>query len=218
MTITINEKEYHLPLSWGEVTLEQYVRLYEVAKTEAGFTGLLAALLGLTEHELNNAPASAVNPELAIKLSWLVDSPPQIENKPSYLVLEERIFAIPENFNELLYGQILALQLLIAANSNGETINPACFAKVLAIVLCTNTDGEYTDKKADKLEPHCARLPFIQAMPLVNFFLSSLPVSASANGSNSSTRPATKKSGRVCRALKSLARTRLFAWLWKPNA
>lgn len=206
-----------IPKTWHEVSLAQYARLYDLATVEADVADLVAALLGIEKIELLSMPMAEFDAVLQQDYQWMNTPPPVLPEMPRVYVLDGVSYAVPTEFNNLAYGQILLFQMAISQNLAGDMVHPRVYPRLLATVLCTANKTPFDEDEVARLEPLCEAIPFVEAMPAINFFLRSLQPYVSASKSTYNITPAPTRLKRVWAGLISLGRTLALGWLWRPK-
>jgi hypothetical protein len=220
LPILLNQQLIDIPLSWNELTLAQYTRMYNATQSCNDTLAPIAALLKIDKHTLQSLPEDKLQSTVLKNLLWLNEPPPNItaEHCPKYLQIGDELHTIPQSFDGLKFGQVLLFQSVLSEHTDKETgaLKPAAYARLLAIVFSAQ-DGPINDAAIDQLEAQLQQTPFTEAMPVLNFFLSCWQ-----HLNNASTKPLTakappKKSRRELSALKNLGLTHWYAWLCRPK-
>lgn len=167
MVITIQNKQYNLPLAWEEVTVEQFVRFSKIEKED--LLTVAGAFLGIDVETLKQLPVKDFD-LLDYSLQWLAE-PIKLSELEDYLVVNGEPYFIPKDLNQLCFGQILEIEG--ALKVEGNNYSPECFADVLGIFLVDIKDGYSTDK-AKELAVKISQTPIVDVMPVVSFFSKAL--------------------------------------------
>lgn len=220
LPILLNQQLINVPLSWNELTLAQYTRMYSATLSGNDTLAPIAALLSINKQVLESLPEEKLSALLLKNLLWLNTMPvltPEI--KPAYLLIGDVLHAVPQNFEQLKFGQVLLFQSALSEHTDKETgtLHPKAYARLLSIVFSAQNDEPLNDKQMDKLEAQLNQIPFTEAMPVLNFFLSCWK-----HLNNASTKPLTTKaqpmrSRRIIDALKNSGLTHWYEWLCRPK-
>lgn len=218
LPLTINQKETTLPLSWNELTLAQYARLYNAVKEDKDTLGIMAALLDVDKQTLLDAPAGQIDATLFNNMQWINQLPTNLTAKycPKELSIGNKKYAIPQSFDTLKFGQVLLFQSAMgtALDATLNTINPSVYPQLLAIVFAVDETAVFDESLIGAMEDEARECLFVEAMPVLNFFLSCLANLNNARPARLSAKPALKKRRRALAALKNLVPTRWLGWLW----
>lgn len=174
LPLTINQKETTLPLSWNELTLAQYARLYNAVKEEKDTLGIMAALLDVDKQTLLDAPAGQIDATLFSNMQWINQLPTNLTAKycPKELNIGNKKYAIPQSFDALKFGQVLLFQsaMATALDATLNTINPGVYPQLLAIVFAADEKDVFDEAHIATIEEDAKECLFIEAMPVLNFF------------------------------------------------
>ncbi|UPT66913.1 MAG: hypothetical protein M0D57_21210 [Sphingobacteriales bacterium JAD_PAG50586_3] len=173
LPILLNQQLIDIPLSWNELTLAQYTRMYSATQSSNDYLAPIAALLQIDKHTLQSLPEDKLTALVLNNLLWL-NTPPlktTAEHCPKYLQLGDDLHTVPQNFDGLKFGQVLLFQSVLSEHTDKETgtLNPAAYARLLAIVFSAK-DEPINDSSIDQLEAQLQQIPFTEAMPVLNFF------------------------------------------------
>jgi hypothetical protein len=218
LPLTINQKETTLPLSWNELTLAQYARLYNAVKEEKDTLGIIAALLDVDKQTLLDAPAGQIDATLFNNIQWINQLPTNLtaEHCPKELSIGNKKYTVPQSFDNLKFGQVLLFQSAIASalDATLNTINPDVYPQLLAIVFAVDEAATFDENLIAALVEQAKQCPFVEAMPVLNFFLSCLASLNNAKPAHLNAKPAQKNRKRALAALKILMPTHWLGWLW----
>lgn len=220
LPILLNQQLINIPLSWNDLTLAQYTRMYNATQSSNDTLAPIAALLQIDKQMLQSLPEDKLHSTVLKNLLWLNEPPLKItaEHCPKYLQINDELHTIPQSFNGLKFGQVLLFQSVLSEHTDKETgaLNPAAYARLLAIVFSAQ-DEPINDKDIDQLEAQLQQTPFTEAMPVLNFFLSCWQHLNNANTKPLTAKAPPKKSRRVLSALKNSGLTHWYAWLCRPK-
>lgn len=160
--------EWNLPKGWNELTLKQFQdieRYYASKDKEFDARDVLEVFTAHSREEIDQLPIEFVE-KLLEALKWLSESP-DIGEPTHKIVVDGNEYHI--NFqNKLKTGEYCAVDTLLKSDKHN-------YAAMLAI-LCRK-EGEIYDSKFENevLEERIAmfeKIPMLDAMRVVNFFLS----------------------------------------------
>jgi hypothetical protein len=210
LPILLNQQLINVPLSWNELTLEQYTRMYSATLNGNDTLAPIAALLSINKQVLESLPEEKLSALLLKNLLWLNTMPLlTAETKPTYLLIGDVLHAVPQSFEQLKFGQVLLFQSVLSEHTDKETgtLHPKSYTRLLAIVFSAHNDEPLNDKQMDELEAQLNQTPFTEAMPVLNFFLSCWQHLNSASTKPLAAKARRKRSKRIIDALKNLGLT-----------
>lgn len=220
LPILLNQQLIDIPLSWNELTLAQYTCMYNATQSSNDYLAPIAALLNIDKQLLQSLPEDKLHSMLLKHLLWLNEPPLNItaEHCPKYLQINDLLHTIPQSFDGLKFGQVLLFQSALGEHTDKETgtLNPYAYARLLAIVFSAQ-DEPINDAAINQLEAQLQQIPFTEAMPVLNFFLTCWQHLNNANTKPLTAKPQPKKSRLVLSALKNLGLTHWYAWLCRPK-
>ncbi len=220
LPILLNQQLINVPLSWNELTLEQYTRMYSATLNGNDTLAPIAALLSINKEVLESLPEEKLSGILLKNLLWLNTMPVlTAENKPAYLLIGDVLQAVPQSFEQLKFGQVLLFQSVLSEHTDKETgtLHPKAYARLLAIVFSAQNDEPLNDKQMDELEAQLNQTPFTEAMPVLNFFLSCWQHLNNASTKPLAAKARRKRSRRIIDALKNSGLTHWYEWLCRPK-
>jgi hypothetical protein len=221
LPILLNQQLINIPLSWNELTLAQYTRMYNAPTDCNGYLEPIAALLTIDKHLLESLPEEKLTGIVLKNLLWLNALPDNLSAKhcPAYLQIADDLHPVPQSFEHLKFGQVLLFQSVLSEHTDKQTgaLNPKAYAKLLAIVFSAEDDEPMSDKRVDALEAQLQHTPLTEAMPVLNFFLSCWQHLNNANIPPLAAKAPPKKSRQALSVLKNSGLTRWYAWLCKPK-
>ena len=180
LTIDDEEKEFNIPESWDEVSVEQFCKLFsfnreELTPIELGVK-TLNIFIGVEEETL-----MMMNYDDFINLINIVDfTNSDIDSKYSDSVeIEGETYFIKDDFNQLTMGEVISIETLIEG-TNGNIF--AAMSKLLCIFLRKKKEngnlesfkGTFMDR-----ESIFKSLPVSQVYGLFVFFLGGVTLSGS---------------------------------------
>lgn len=159
--------EWKVPSDWNQITLKQFQeieRIYGEQDKKFDAREVLHILCNKTIDEVNQLPMEIAE-KIMEKLLFLQDTPNYGEPSPSITVNGEKYTV--NVMEKLKTGEYIAIDTILKSDKTN-------FAAILA-VLCRK-DGEIYDSKfeAETLDSRIEmfeKVPMLDAMPIVNFFL-----------------------------------------------
>lgn len=159
--------EWKVPSDWNQITLKQFQeieRIYAEKDKQFDAREVLHILCDKTIDEVNQLPMEIAE-KIMEKLLFLQDTPNYGEPSPSITVNGEKYTV--NVMEKLKTGEYIAIDTILKSDKTN-------FAAILA-VLCRK-DGEIYDSKfeAETLDSRIEmfeKVPMLDAMPIVNFFL-----------------------------------------------
>lgn len=179
----VDEKEWQMPESFEEMTLETFLRISDVQEKnsetifkELYIIKLLEALVGAESGDLDDITLEDLG-ELTKNLDYLNHNPKPKEIKE--VMIGEVTYIFPPNFNKLTAGEYISIKTLTEDKSVAETI-----LNLLAVILrpCeiyldkeTNTEKKkqikFDAENIDYRKKLFVKLPVLDVLWAVNFFL-----------------------------------------------
>lgn len=173
LPILLNQQLIDIPLSWNELTLAQYTRMYNATQSSNDYLAPIAALLNIDKQLLQSLPEDKLHSMLLKHLLWLNEPPLNTDKKhcPKYLQVGNNLLTVPQSFVGLKFGQVLLFQSVLSEHTDKETstLNPSAYARLLAIIFSAQ-DEPINDAAINQLEAQLQQIPFTEAMPVLNFF------------------------------------------------
>lgn len=159
--------EWKVPSDWNQITLKQFQeieRMYGEKEKKFDAREVLHILCNKTIDEVNQLPMEIAE-KIMEKLLFLQDAPNYGEPSPSITV--NGVKYTINVMEKLKTGEYIAIDTILKSDKTN-------FAAILA-VLCRK-DGEIYDSKfeAETLDSRIEmfeKVPMLDAMPIVNFFL-----------------------------------------------
>jgi hypothetical protein len=165
-----NEKDYSLPNTWEDLTVEVFIEVLKLEKTkdlyqfdELYVAKMIEILLGISEEELNDF-------DLDI-FSTLVQEVGFLQNVPTYenkkeIFIDEVKYVTPANFNKLSLGEYASIKTLTKDKPYEEQM-----LTILSIIV--RPEGEkFEASKINERKERFKKLRLVDVNECVNFFLS----------------------------------------------
>lgn len=165
-----NEKEYNLPNSWEDLTVEVFIEVLKLEKTkdlyqfdELYVAKMVEILLGISEEELNTFELDLFT-TLVNEIGFLQNSP-TYENKKDIYIDEVKYIA-PANFNKLSLGEYASIKTLTKDKPYEDQM-----LTILSIII--RPEGEkFEASKINERRERFKKLRLVDVNECVNFFLS----------------------------------------------
>ena len=208
---TINEIKVSLPGGWGEITVDQFLKLKEVATNPDILTQL--SILSNTDKQLwfDSDIETKYFETILEAIEWAA-TPPDIESfiMPPVYQLGEKILVIPKDLTLKTLGQKVTFEQMILSKSILVDDKPACDISVIceAVAIYLQplyTGAKFDPEKLDEVVSLVRQTLFCDVYGIATFFLTQLFPSAKSNQSNSKENTTAKKKGRVLKTSINLA-------------
>ena len=158
--------EGHLPNSWQELTVKQYIGLNSKL-TEAQLVSLLS---GLDLSFIENT-STDLEPVIARLNEWFGEIPPDMkELKRVTISMEGKVINFASSINFTKFGQQSMVKNLIQEHNNLEVIVPDVFAIYAQPII----DGKFDSTRIEAIKGLVNQLPIMQVYPHVLFFFKKL--------------------------------------------
>ncbi len=110
--IKINNKSYHLPLSWNDITYKQYLLLQN---NQSGLIGTLSILLNIANSELQTwISTKELEKQILTAISWCNNIPNLSDyDLPKMLIVGGKEMKVPRNLDYETFGQRVFAQELL---------------------------------------------------------------------------------------------------------
>lgn len=174
VTITIDDeiKDYELPESWDEITLDEFIRLFSIDRTDLNPLQLaiktIEVLVGINEEILlmmNSNDFELIAKELEFTTKDV--SPTQVD----FVVIDGEEYWIKKEYNQLTMGEVISIETIL----EGADFN---IFKVMDKLLCVflrkkKENGKLETFKGEFMEraPMFRQVPVSQIYNVFNFFL-----------------------------------------------
>ena len=164
----INLGTWNCPRSWKELTLKQYqeIERYYADKTDeqVDVREIMHILFNKTQDEIDALPIDVFE-RLLQELKWLSDKP-QFDEPRAYVYINDVRYTV-NVVDKLKAGEYIAVDTAIKADRHN-------YAAILAI-LCRKQGEIYDSKFENEVLPSriemFEKVPVVDVMPIVNFFL-----------------------------------------------
>lgn len=120
--IKINNKSYHLPLSWNDITYKQYLLL---TNNQSGLIGTLSILLNIANSELQTwISTKELEKQILTAISWCNNVPNLSDyDLPKQLIVGGKEMKVPKNLDYETFGQrVFAQELLTNKKLDSENL------------------------------------------------------------------------------------------------
>lgn len=159
---------WNCPRSWKELTLKQYqeIERYYADKTDeqVDVREIMHILFNKTQDEIDALPIDVFE-RLLRELKWLSDKP-QFDEPRAYVYINDVRYTV-NVVEKLKAGEYIAVDTAIKADRHN-------YAAILAI-LCRKQGEIYDSKFENEVLPSriemFEKVPVVDVMPIVNFFL-----------------------------------------------
>ena len=159
---------WNCPRSWKELTLKQYqeIERYYADKTneQVDVREIMHILFNKTQDEIDALPIDVFE-RLLRELKWLSDKP-QFDEPRAYVYINDVRYTV-NVVEKLKAGEYIAVDTAIKADRHN-------YAAILAI-LCRREGEIYDSKFENEVLPSriemFEKVPVVDVMPIVNFFL-----------------------------------------------
>ena len=132
----LEEKEYNLPTSWDDMTLDVYVKLAKLDEQKEAFgipelylLKVIEALCGAEEGDLDDLTLDMVT-ELSNEVGYL-QSEPKWNTKSRHIVIDEVDYVFPEDLNKLTMGEYISIKMLQEQQTTQAELIPYLLAVIL---------------------------------------------------------------------------------------
>ena len=160
-------KEWIVPVSWDEITLEKYQKIeefYEDKEKKFDIREVLHILTDKTIDEVNELPVEFL--EIILDKLSFIQSLPKVEKPTNKIVIDGETYAINVQ-NKLKTGEYLAAETILKDNKHN-------YAAILA-VLCRKPDEIYDSKFENEVVEDRIKMfekqPITKILQIVSFFL-----------------------------------------------
>jgi hypothetical protein len=165
-----NEKEYSLPNTWEDLTVEVFIEVLKLEKTkdlyqydELYVARMIEILLGISEEELNEFELEIFT--ILVEEVHFLQKEPTYENKKE-IFIDEVKYVTPSNFNKLTLGEYASIKTLTKDKPYEEQM-----LTILSIIV--RPEGEkFEAAKINERKDRFKKLRLVDINEAVNFFLS----------------------------------------------
>ena len=173
--ITILGKEYRIPQSWEEITVEKFLDLRAFADMPYDEAEFISIFIDCPKKELLKNDDPDFEYEIFKQLSWYRTKPIDFEKLllPSEITIGDKKFKVPRDIGYKTYGQKISLQDRIKVMKSEDPVEIIPYA--LAIYFYNDYYGgdelpedELINKFADEV---CMKCSITEAYPVGYFFL-----------------------------------------------
>lgn len=188
--VEINDKKYHLPTSYEELSLRDYCNAFRglqilmdddvddiarLVRLKYNESVILSRLMGADDEFAMDLPMSAYY-KLADKISFIYDYQSMIDNAKAYIKVDGKMYGIPR-------AEKMSLRQYIDADMVMKEDNSEQFLSLLSVLLLEmDGNGGYVPYKGDyeKKKKWVGELKCSDALPLIYHFFRIWQASRSA--------------------------------------
>lgn len=173
LTLTIEGVDYPIPGSWDEVTVEQFDEMTRHVDN-LNPVRLLAILTGLDYDELNNFDCSGFSTAVLPGLGFITEVPDfsKVE-RGTHLDIGGRTVPVIKDPGRERIGQKLLMTSIMLPQQGKERRISEIVDHIVANYYAPklHPEGRWDDEHVEAIRGEVRRMPIMQAMPEVNFFL-----------------------------------------------
>lgn len=165
-TIKFNNKEYDIPTTWDEVTLDMQVKVSEVAalQSHVKMLGIIAGYTGIPVEELKSAKINKVS-DLMAGLTFMKTEIPV--NKKLEWEFEDEVYSVDKNLTEMQFQDFISVQTILAENEK----NYYSALPIVVAILCKKKGETLDDFDVYERAKVMGRMPISVASLIAAFFL-----------------------------------------------
>jgi len=165
-TIKFNKKEYNIPTSWDDVSIEMQCKVSEIASIQqhVKMLGIVAGYTGIPVEELKTSKIEDVN-EVMAGLTFMKETIPI--NKKLKWEFEGHEYSVDKNLSEMQFQDFISIQTILAENE--ETYYKAL--PIVVAILCKRKGETLDDYDIIERSKIMERMPISIASSIAAFFL-----------------------------------------------